>query len=81
MDTTRNPLVRHVVEETISASPPTMQALLRLRLIRIVAAWRATGEKLDLADPRSQRIQVEERDGTLRAWSSSFKDVSIEARR
>lgn len=81
MDTTRNPLVKHVVEETISASWPAMKALLRLRLIRIVAAWRATGEKLDLADPGSQQIQVEELDGTLRAWSSSFKDVSIEARR
>jgi hypothetical protein len=81
MDTTRNPLVKYVVEETISATPLALKALLRLRLIRIVAAWRATGEKLDLPDLGTQRIQVEERDGTLRAWSSTLKDVSIDARR
>jgi len=81
MGATRNPLAKHVVEETVSAPPFAMKALLRMRLIRIVAVWRATGDKLDLPDVGEQRIQVEERDGTLRAWSSTFKELSIEARR
>jgi hypothetical protein len=41
----------------------------QLRLVRLAAHYQATGEVLDLEDPRADRIKISRKGDRLRAWS------------
>ena len=44
-------------------------SLAQIRLLRVAAHFRATGEVLDLNDPCGARLNVERKEGSIKVWS------------
>jgi hypothetical protein len=71
-----NPLSRSILayaDEDLASRP--RRSLARLRLLRIAAHYRATGEVLDLPDPFGDRLKHRVEGSRLQAWSIGAKQV------
>jgi hypothetical protein len=64
-----NPISQAAPEEVLGSDLPNRGHRAQLRLLRVVAHYRSTGEVLDLEDPFGTRLLTRRSDDTLRVWS------------
>jgi len=64
----RNPIVQIAPEEVLGSDLQGRGHRTQLRLLRLAARYKATGEILDLEDPFGARLVTRTSDGALKAW-------------
>lgn len=65
----RNPVTRNILPEIPAWIRPGRERRAQLRLLRVAAHYRATGEVLDLDDPFGTKLHASESGDTLTIWS------------